>query len=65
MLDFQVHDGILDDGFGVDVGRRDNVRDVAMDEDIARLEAEEGRLGAAGVGAAEPKDVGGLAGVEG
>lgn len=54
VLDPQVHDGVLDDRRGVDVGRRHDVGDVAVDEDVARLQAQDRRLGAARVGAAEP-----------
>jgi hypothetical protein len=54
VLDFEVGDGVLDDGRGVDVGWGDDVGDVAVDEDVAGLEAEDGGFGAARVGAAEP-----------
>lgn len=51
---FQVRNGIFDDGRGIDIGRRDNVGDITMDENITRLEAENGGFGDTGVGAAEP-----------
>ena len=54
MLHLQVHNGVFDHGGGVDVGGADYVGDVAVYEDIAGLEAKEGGLGDAGVGAAEP-----------
>lgn len=64
MLDLQVRDRILDDGAGVDVGRADDVGDVAVDEDVTGLQAEDRRLGDARVGAAEPEDRGRLPGRE-
>ena len=39
----------------------EDIGDVAVHEDIARFEAEEGSLRAARVGAADPKDLGALA----
>lgn len=54
VLDLQVDDGVLDDGEGVEVGGGDDVGDVAVDEDVAWLKAEDGGLGDASVGAAEP-----------
>ena len=39
----------------------DDVGDVAVHEDVAGLEAEDGRFGDARVGAADPEDFGGLA----
>jgi len=56
-----VKDGEFDDGEEADVGRVDDVGDVAVGEDITRFQAEEGGFGGAGVGAAEPEDLGGLA----
>jgi hypothetical protein len=52
--DFEMLDGIFDDGRDGDVGGRDDVGDVAVDEDVAGLEAEDGGFGDAGVGAADP-----------
>ncbi len=54
VLDLEVDDGVLDDGGRVDVGPRDDVGNVAVDKDVSGLQAEDGCLGAAGVGAAEP-----------
>ena len=54
MFDLEVDDGVFDDGRRVDVGGGDDVGDVAVHEDVAGLEAEDGGFGAAGVGAAEP-----------
>jgi len=65
MLDLEVDDGVLDDGEGGQVGGCQDVCDVAMDEDIAGLEAEDGCFGDAGVGAADPEDFGRLAFGEG
>ena len=56
----EVHDGVLDDGEGVDVGGRDDVGDVAVHEDVTGLEAEDSGFGDAGVGAAEPDWVRGV-----
>lgn len=39
VLDLEVHNSVLDDGGRVDVAGLDYVRDVAVDEDIARLKA--------------------------
>lgn len=61
MLDAQVTDGILDDRRRAQVGRVQDVGDVTVDKDIARLEAQDGGLGAARVGAADPEDFGALA----
>lgn len=65
MLDLQVLDGILDDRAGVDVGRADDVGNVAVDEDITWLQTEDRGLGDARVGAAEPEDCGRLPSREG
>lgn len=46
--------GVFDDGGGIDVGRGDDVGDVAVDEDVAGLETENGGFGDTGIGAAEP-----------
>lgn len=61
MFDLEVGDGVLDHGRGVDVGGGDDVGDVAVDEDITGLHAEDGGLGAARVGATDPEDLGRLA----
>ena len=65
MFDLEVLDGVLDDAEGVQVARVQDIGDVAMNEDISRLEAEDRRFGNAGVGAANPEDLGGLAFCEG
>jgi hypothetical protein len=52
--DFEVHDGVLDHGLRVDVCGRDDVGDVAVDEDVSRVQAENCGFGDAGVGAADP-----------
>jgi len=59
--DLEVHDGIADDAEGVEVARMQDVGNVAVDEDVSRLEAKDGGFGDAGVGAADPEDLGGLA----
>lgn len=64
MLDLQVLDRILDDGAGVDVGRTDDVGDVAVDEDVTGLQSEDRGLRDARVGASEPEDRGRLPGRE-
>ena len=45
-------DGVFDDGEDVEVGRCDDVGDVAVDEDFTGLEAEECGFGDTRVGAA-------------
>lgn len=49
VLDLEVGDGVLDHRRRVDVAAGHNVADVAVHEYIARLQAEDGRLGTAGV----------------
>ncbi len=56
VLHLQVQDGVHDDGLGGEVRGREDVGDVAVDEDVTRLEAQDGGFGHAGVGAAEPED---------
>ena len=65
VLDFEVDDGVFDDGAGVQVARVQDVGDVAMHEDVAWFEAQDGGFGNAGVGAADPEDLGVLAAGEG
>lgn len=65
MLDLDMLDRELDDAQQAQVGGVDDVGDVAVGEDIAGLEAEDGGFGFAGVRAAEPEDLGGLAFGEG
>lgn len=38
MLDLEMSDSEFDDGCGVDVGRRNDVGNIAMNKDITRLE---------------------------
>lgn len=64
MLHFQMCNSVLNDCAAVNVGWADNVGDVAVDEDISWLEAENGGLWNARIGAAEPKNGWGLAGGE-
>jgi hypothetical protein len=52
--DFEVHDCVLDHGLRVDVCGRYDVRDVAVDEDVSRVQAKNCGFGDAGVGAANP-----------
>lgn len=54
MCYLEVNHGVFNDGKDIEVGGGDYVSDVAMDEDLARLEAEESGFRDAGVGAAEP-----------
>lgn len=65
VLDLEVLDGELDDREGIDVGRGQDVGDVAVAKDLARLQAQDGRLRAARVGAADPEDLGRLAFAQG
>lgn len=62
VLDLEMCDCELDDGERVDVGCGDNVGDVAVHEDLAGLQTEDGRLRDARVGAADPENGGRLAG---
>jgi len=57
VLDLEVGDGVLDDGGGVEVTGVHDVGDVAVHEDVAGLQAQDGGLGAARVGAADPEDL--------
>lgn len=61
VLDAEIGDGVLDHAGGGEVTGVQDVGDVAVDEDLARVGAAEGGFGHAGVGAAEPEDAGGLA----
>jgi hypothetical protein len=56
VFDFQVEDGKLDNREQADVGVVDDVGDVAMDEDVARFAAQDGRLGHSRVRAADPEN---------
>jgi len=61
VLDLEVLDAELDGGQQSDVGRVDNVGDVAQDEDLTGLLAQDSGLGDTRVAAADPQDVGRLA----
>lgn len=61
VLDLEVLDAELDGGQQGDVGRVDNVGDVAQDEDLTGLLTQDGGLGDTRVAAADPQDVGRLA----
>lgn len=61
MLDLQVPDTELDHTEQRDIRRADDVGDVAVDKDVARLHAHDGGLRHARVGAADPEDLGSLA----
>lgn len=61
VLDLEVLDAELDGGQQGDIGRVDNVGDVAQDEDLARLLVQDSGLGDTRVAAADPQDVGRLA----
>jgi hypothetical protein len=54
VIDLKVLNGVLDHSARVDVGGADDVGDVAVDKNVAGLEAEDCRFGDARVGAAEP-----------
>ena len=58
VLHFEVLDGVVDDGLGGEVRSGEDVGDVAVDENLARVEVEEGCFGGAGVGTTEPEDFG-------
>ena len=62
---FHVPDAVRDDALRAHVRGRDDVGDVAVHEDVAGLAAADGCLRDAGVGAADPEDLGGLALCEG
>jgi hypothetical protein len=61
VLDLEVLDAELDGRQQGDVGRVDDIGDVAQHEDLAGLLAQHGGLGDARVAAANPQDVGRLA----
>lgn len=52
--------GIFDNGRGVNIGRGDDVRDIAVNEDVTGLEAQESSFGDAGIGASKPENRGSL-----
>lgn len=57
MPHLEMLDRVRDDGLRVQVAGREDVGDVAVDEDVAGLHAEDGGFGDAGVGAADPEDL--------
>jgi hypothetical protein len=61
VFDLEVSNGELNDGKRVDVGGCDDVGNVAVDKDLTRLQAQDGGLGDARVGASDPENLGGLA----
>lgn len=61
MLHLQILDRVRNDGGGADVAGMQDIGNVAMHEDIARDPAEDGGLGHATVGTADPEDGRGLA----
>ena len=61
VLDLEVLHRVLDDGQRVEVGGNQDVGDVAVDEDVAGVQSENGGLRAARVGTSDPQDLGGLA----
>ena len=65
MLHLQHLDGVLDHRETGEVVGREKVGDVAVHEDFAGLEVEDGGFGDPRVGAAEPEDLRLLAGTEG
>lgn len=52
--DLEVENSVFEDGEEVQVSRGEDVGDVAVSEDVARLETEEGGFGNARVRAAKP-----------
>lgn len=65
VLDLEVRDRVRDHGLRVQVAGGQDVGDVAVHEDVAWLQAQHGGFGDARVGAADPEDLGLLAGGEG
>lgn len=61
VLDLQVLDRKLDDGERVDVGGNEDVGNVPVAEDFARLQTQDGGLRAARVGTTNPQDLRALA----
>lgn len=60
VLDLQGADGVLHDALAIEVAVDHDVRDVAVDEYLAGLEADDLIGGDAAVGAADPEDLGPL-----
>lgn len=61
VLDLEVCNGELNDRQRVDVGGLDDVGNVAVDKDLTRLQAQNGRLWDTGVGTTDPENLGRLA----
>lgn len=61
LLHLQMRNRIRDHGLTRQVGGRQHIGDVAMHEDVAWLEAQEGGFRDPAVGAADPEDLRGLA----
>lgn len=61
VFDLEVLHSVLDDGKRVEIRGDDNVGDVAVDENVARVEAQDGCFRAARVGTSNPQDLRGLA----
>ena len=57
MLDVEMHDGVLEYSRGRQVARMDDVGNVAVHKDVARLEPEDRRFRHATVGTAQPQDL--------
>lgn len=60
VFDLEVSNGELNNGKRVDVGGCDDVGNVAVDKDLTGLQAQDGRLGDARVGATDPENLGRL-----
>lgn len=54
MFDFEVRNSVFDDRRGIDVRRGDDIGNVAVYKNVARLKTEDYCFGTAGVGAAKP-----------
>jgi hypothetical protein len=61
VFDLEVLDRVLDDGKRVEISGDDDVGDVAVDENVARVETQDGCFRAARVGTSNPQDLRGLA----
>lgn len=57
VLDFEMLDGKLDDRARAEVTGVEDICDIAVHEDIARVQAQEGGFGASRVRAAQPQDL--------
>jgi hypothetical protein len=61
MLDFEMHDGIIDDGVDAEVVGMHDICNVPVHEDLAWFQTKDGGFRASGVGASNPEDFGRLA----